>query len=423
MMYSGDPTAVRTVRVLTALTSEYPGNFTVRFWTGETWQPHQGESRFTLVLRHPGAARAMFWPTNRLGLGEAYIFDDFDLEGDMIAFTDWLRHILLLADGYGFWSRLGLLAMLLRLPKRTNPRDTSRLGLPEGGEHDRKSIAYSYDLPCEFYRLFLDPAMQYTCAYFADPNDSLETAQQRKLDYICRKLGLAPGQRLVDYGCGWGGLIVHAAKHFGVEAVGVTLSQSQAAAAEASVRSAGLSDRVRVVLGDCREFREPNGFDKAVSVGMAEHLGTGGLPPYFARVHENLREGGVYLHHCINLRPNTPYPRWTAFARKYVFPNGGIVSVLKTLEFAAATGFEVRHVENLREHYVLTLENWVRRLDARREEARRIVGDVSYRIYRLYMAGATMGFRYGTYELQQCLLAKPKGGIVGLPLTRANWYR
>lgn len=422
-----DPIAAITVRILTALTEGYGGNFTAKLWTGDTWEPGTGPSPFTLVLKHPGALRAMFWPFDKVGLGESYIFDDFDIEGDMFAFTTWLRHIVAMAERRGMVAKLRLLWALSKLPKDRNPRDRSKAGRPTEGDHskarDRESIRYTYDLPGAFYELFLDKNLQYTCGYFANAEESIDAAQERKLDYVCRKLRLKPGERYVDFGCGWGGLLIHAAKHYGVEAVGVTLAGEQARYAERAVANAGLQDRVKIVLSDYRDFRDPAGFDKASSVGMGEHIGVKNLPVFFRKVHENLRPGGAYLHHSITLRPNTPYPRWTAFARKYVFPNGELQTIVRVLESAGLAGFDIRDVENLREHYVYTLESWVRKLEANREQVRALVGDVSYRIFRIYMAGATLGFRSGAYCLNQVLVAKPHdGGRSGLPLTRAEWY-
>ncbi len=369
----------------------------------------------------------MLWPFDRVGLGEAYIFDDFDIDGDIFAFTAWLRHVVLLAEKRSAWDKLRLVRGLWKLPNHKNPRDLSKAGRPSEGDHskarDREAISYTYDLPGAFYRLFLDKNLQYTCGYFDFPGEDQDIAQERKLDYICRKLRLGPGQRYVDFGCGWGGLVIHAAKNYGVEAVGVTLAGEQAKWAEKAVADAGLGDRVKIVLSDYRDFRDPVGFDKASSVGMGEHIGVKNLPIFFGKVYENLRPGGVYLHHSITLRPNTPYPRWTAFARKYVFPNGELQTILRVQESAALAGFEIRDVENLREQYVLTLEAWVRKLEANREEVLKLVGDVTYRIFRIYMAGATLGFRYGTYGLNQCLVSKPADGDAKLPLTRADWYR
>ena len=423
---AADVAARQSIRILSALTQGYQGNFAVHLWTGETWQPGEGPAAFTLVLKHAGALRAMFWPFDRVALGESFIFDDFDIDGDMNGFTAWLRHILQLSESRSIWARLGLLRALRRLPDSRNPRDITKAGRPTEGDHsrdnDREAISYSYNLPGEFYRLFLDRNMQYSCGYFASPDEDLETAQTRKLDYICKKLRLKPGEKFLDIGCGWGGLVVHAAKYYGVEAVGITLASEQAKWAEHAVEAAGLAERVKIVPSDYRDFSQPGAFDKAASIGMAEHVGVKNLPGFFAKLFECLRPGGVYLHHSITLRPFTPYPRWTAFARKYVFPNGELQTILQVQESAARAGFEIRDVENLREHYVLTLENWVRRLEANREAALKLVGEVSYRIYRIYMAGATMGFRHGTYGLNQALFSKPDSGLAHLPLSRADWY-
>jgi cyclopropane-fatty-acyl-phospholipid synthase len=412
--------------ILGEMAKGYPGSFTVRFWDVTEWQPNAGPTPFTLALKHPGALRAMFWPFSKVGLGESYIFDDFDVEGDIFAFTGWLRHLVGQMDTRTIWDKSRLLRALLKLPKQMNPRDRSKAGRPTAGDHrienEREAISYAYDLTAEFFQLFLDPRMQYSCAYFATPDEDLDLAQERKLDYACRKLRLKSGERIVDFGCGWGGLVVHAAKHYGVEAIGVTLSAEQAKRGERRISENGLDGQVRIAHCDYREFADPTPFDKAVSIGIGEHIGNENLPTYFAKVYSCLRPGGTYLHHSITLRPNTPYPRWTAFARKYVFPNGELQTILHVLDSAAGAGFEIRDVESLREHYVLTLENWVRRLEANRSQALEMVGDVSYRIFRIYMAGATMGFRSGVYNLNQCLLVKPHAdGTAGLPLTRGDW--
>ncbi len=420
---SADPAAT-TRNILAVLNQGYDGPFAARLWDGSTIGA--SGAPFTVVLKHPGALRAMFWPFTKVGVGESYIFDDFDLEGDIFAFTGWLRHLVRRQEHTRAWDKLRLLRGLLKLPNQKNPRDRAKAGRPTEGDHsiarEREAISYTYDLPGEFYRLFLDRNMQYTCGYFSSAEESLDTAQERKLDYICRKLGLKAGERYVDFGCGWGNLIAFAAKNYGVRAVGVTLSAEQAKWAERNIAEAGVSDRARVVLCDYREFADAEPFDKASSVGMSEHIGNANLPTFMAKIHGCLRPGGAYLHHCITLRPNTPYPRWTPFARKYVFPNGELQTILHVLTCAAGAGFEVRDVENLREHYVYTLENWVRRLESNRAEVLKLTDEVSYRIYRIYMAGATMGFRSGVYALNQSLLVKPNEGRAEQPLTRASWY-
>jgi cyclopropane-fatty-acyl-phospholipid synthase len=424
---SADAAVAPAIRILSAFTQGYSENFTVGLWTGETWQPGAGPSGFTLVLKHAGSLRAMFWPFDRLSVGESYIFDDFDIEGDIFAFVGWLRHIVKLAESRNFLAKLKLLWGLKKLPDQRNPRDISKAGRPTEGDHskdkDREAISYTYDLPAEFYRLFLDKNFQYTCGYFDHPDEDQDIAQERKMDYICRKLRLKPGQRYVDFGCGWGYLILHAAKHYGVQATGVTLSGEQARWAQKTVQESGLADRVKIVISDYRDFKDPTGFDAASSVGMGEHIGPKNLPIFFGKVYENLRPGGVYLHHSITLKPLTPFPRWTAFARKYVFPNGELQTVLRVQESAAIAGFELRDMENLRENYVHTLVAWVRKLEKNKDEVLKLVGEVTYRIFRIYMAGATLGFKYGTYGLNQVLCVKPDDGQSGLPLSRADWYR
>ena len=423
---SSDPDAAQTVRVLTALSDGFAGNFAVRLWTGEVWQPGTGPAPFTLVLKHPGALRAMFWPFDKMGLGEAYVFDDFDIEGDIFAFTGWLKHMVQLKQSRSLWSKLRLLRGLQKLPNKCNPRDPSKIGRPVKGDHsltnDRAAISFAYDLSNEFYALWLDERMLYTCAYFATPDESLDAAQLRKIDFICKKLRLKPGEKFVDFGCGWGGLAIHAAKHYGAQVTGVTLAGEQAKWCERAIDAAGVRDRVKIVYCDYRDFKAPGEFDKASSVGMGEHIGGANLPTFFNKVFECLRPGGCYLHHGIHLRPHTPFPLWTAFARKYVFPNGELHSILPLQDAATRAGFEVRDLENIRESYILTLENWVRKLEANHDATVKLVGEASYRVFRIYMAGATLGFKSGVYSLNQLLLSKPDGGGAGMPLSRADWY-
>lgn len=288
-------------------------------------------------------------------------------------------------------------------------------------ERDRQAIHYHYDLPAEFYSLWLDPRMVYSCAYFKNPDENLDSAQVRKLDYICRKLRLRPGERLLDIGCGWGALIIHAASHYGVECVGITLSVSQAEVARERLRRVGLSGRCRVEVSDYRDIDHDLQYDKIVSVGMFEHVGEALLPEYFHIAWNLLRPGGVFLNHAIAYSA-TYRRRGPSFTDRYVFPDGELLPISTSLREAELNGFELRDVESLREHYALTLHHWIQRLEAHREEARRITDDITYRIWRLYMAGSAHGFRSGRLNVYQALFAKPLHGHSGLPLMRADWY-
>jgi cyclopropane-fatty-acyl-phospholipid synthase len=420
----GDTASWVSLEFLDALLADYPkGDLQVRLWDGKIWGP-QKQPRFTLVLKHPGALRAMFLSPSELALGEAYIHDDFDIEGDIEAAFDLAGHLLsrefTLRESFSLGKRLHKLPAVDH--QDIGRQAASLSGAIHSKERDRHAISYHYDLPPEFYALWLDSRMVYSCAYFATEEEDLETAQIRKLDYICRKLRLQPGERLLDIGCGWGGLVMHAAAHYGVEAVGITLSVPQAEVTRQRLRAAGLNDRCRVEVADYRDTNHGQQYDKIVSVGMFEHVGEALLPEYFRRAWDLLRPGGVFLNHGIAYSA-TYRRRGPSFVDHYVFPDGDILPISTSLRAAELSGFEVRDVESLREHYALTLRHWVRRLEANAEEARRITDDKTYRIWRLYMAGSAHGFRTGRLNLFQALLTKPLRGKSGLPLTREDWYR
>ena len=421
-----DPATETSRGILERVLAGYgPRDFAVRFWGGETWGADAGRvPAFTLVLNHAGALRRMFWPPDGLAFGEAFAYGDFDIEGDTLAFMRLCRH---LRDArHPPLRALGLVRELFRLPKLALPRAGHAPARLSGGKHsparDREAVGYAYDTSNEFYALWLDADLLYTCAYFAAPGDTLEAAQRAKLDLVCRKLRLKPGERFLDIGCGWGALVVHAARHYGAQAVGVTLSRKQAELGAERVRAAGLGERCRVEYRDYRELAGLGAFDKIASVGMIEHLGAAMLPAYFRKAFESLRPGGAFLNHAISRPANRPELRWRKFARKYVFPDGQLEPISVALGAAEAAGFEVRDVESLREHYALTLGHWLGRLEARHAEAVALVGESTYRVFRLYLAGAQDGMTQGVYNLHQALLVKPDAGRSGLPLTRADWY-
>jgi len=402
-----------------------PRDFAVRLWDGTMWDVKPGQpTRFTLVLQHPGALRKMFWPPNELTLGEAYIYDDFDIEGEIGA-TFTLAQYLLDLD----WSviqRLRYGKYLLRLPSSSRPRVGRQAaqvsGPPHSQKRDRQAVTYHYNVSNDFYTLWLDRRMVYSCAYFASPDDDLDTAQERKLDYVCRKLRLQRGQRLLDIGCGWGGLIIYAAQHYGVEALGITLSQPQAELANKRIQQAGVADRCRVELRDYREVDEPEGFDKLAGIGMVEHVGENMLPTYFKQAWRLLRPGGVFLNHGVTGPPAELMQREPLFADYYVFPDLELLPIAVTMRVAEANGFEVRDVESLREHYTLTLQHWRHRLEAHHDEASRVTDEVTYRIWRLLFSGLAYRFQTGQRNVYQTLLVKSVYGESRLPLTRMDWY-
>jgi cyclopropane-fatty-acyl-phospholipid synthase len=263
--------------------------------------------------------------------------------------------------------------------------------------------------------------MVYSCAYFQHAQENLTCAQERKLDYICRKLRLRPGDSLLDIGCGWGALVIHAARRYGVHALGVTLSRSQAESAQARIAEAGLSEACKAEFCDYREINPAFQFSKIASVGMFEHVGEKMLPTYFEKVLHLLRPGGVFLNHGIAYSA-TYHRNGPSFTDRYVFPDGSLVPISTTTRTAEHVGFEVRDVESLREHYALTLHHWVKNLEDHAAEARQLTDDTIYRIWRLYMAGSAHAFRIGRLNLFQTLLSKPAEGKTNLPLSRSDWY-
>jgi cyclopropane-fatty-acyl-phospholipid synthase len=418
-----DKTVTHGIALLEHLFPNYAQpNFQVRFWNGAVWRPNPA-SQFTLVLNNPGALRKLL-STSELGFGESYIFNDIDIEGDIESCFQ-IVDILLARDGQSLREKLRLGAILSRLPQTERPRAASRPLNLQGAVHspkrDRQAISYHYGLPSEFYSLFLDPQMVYSCAYFRSAQDTLELAQQEKLEYICTKLRLHPGESLLDIGCGWGALIIFAAKHYGVRSTGITLSSQQADFARNLIDAQGLEHRCQVSLCDYRELKGSEKFDKIASVGMFEHVGEELLPTYFNHICSLLRPGGVLLNHGIAYSA-TYHLKGPSFVDQYVFPDGELVPISTTLKAAELSGLEVRDLENLREHYAVTLHHWVKRLETHANEARRLTDDVTYRIWRLYMAGAAHAFRTGRLHIYQALLTKAKHGQANLPLTREDWY-
>jgi cyclopropane-fatty-acyl-phospholipid synthase len=290
-------------------------------------------------------------------------------------------------------------------------------------------IQFHYDLGNDFYALWLDQRMVYSCAYFAEGAQDLDAAQRNKLDLICRKLDLRPEEDFLDIGCGWGGLVLHAAGAYGARATGITLSEEQAALARQRIAAAGLQGRCRVEVRDYRDMPPGTRFDTIASVGMVEHVGRSYLPPYYAEAYRLLRPGGLFLNHgIISLEPTVSplrhtvgrwLRRWTSFIERHVFPGSELVSAAELIRPAEIQGFELHDMESLREHYVRTLRQWVARIEARADEAIALVGESTYRTWRLYMAGSAHAFATGRIGVVQLLLGKqsaPQG------TRRQSWY-
>lgn len=428
-----------------------PRSFAVRLWDG-TSLPVPAGCSFTLVLTHPGALRRMFTPPIERALGEAFIAGDFEIDGDIFAAVALFDQ---LAERQPTLREIAALARdFLALPK-DDPRPLGRApawlqGVIHSRARDRAAIRYHYDASNDFYALWLDSRMQYSCAYFLTGAEDLDTAQERKLDYICRKLRLRPGERLLDMSCGWGGLAIYAAEHYGVRVLGITLSEPQAHYANTQIARLGLGARASVKLGDVRDLGA-DWFDKIVSVGMFEHAGARRLPECFAHAYRLMKPGGLFLNEGIARQPPIKPVSSVAlpacckppragrnlllgrtlqrllmgegqFAQRYAFPDGELLPVSFVNLAAEHAGFEVRDVENLREHYALTLRQWLRRLEARRNEVVAASDEATYCIWRLYMAASANSFERAMLSVKQTLLSKPVGGNCHLPLTRADLY-
>ncbi|MFL5562791.1 MAG: class I SAM-dependent methyltransferase [Gemmatimonadaceae bacterium] len=416
-------------------------DFAVRYWDGTLERGRQLQPPFTFRIERPGALRRMLLPPNELSIIEAYLSGDVDIEGrveDAATLGDAINRRIRSPRTLG-----SIVRHLIALPKDGTmeqvraaraERSVERTGSQHDKVRDRAAVQFHYDIGNEFYQLWLDQRMVYSCAYFETPDTSLDDAQVAKLELICRKLRLRPGERLLDVGCGWGALIMHAARQHGVEALGITLSENQAALARERIAAAGLSDRVKVELRDYRDLAPDARFDKIASVGMVEHVGLAKLPVYFAALHRALAPRGLLLNHgIISLGAARPHGwrdrveaklwRRNAFIEQYVFPDGQLVPLQAVIGAAEGAGFETRDVESLREHYALTLRHWTSRLLEKADRAIAIAGERTYRVWRLYMAASAHAFASGSINIVQTLLAKSdENGEAGLPLTREDLY-
>ena len=415
-----DPTSA--VRTLLGPPSR---GFEVALWDGSVLPAVGTAPKGRLVFRSPAAAQALLVPpASEVRAAEAFTAGLLDIEGDTLGVLEaaarWpgpprtLKAIPAVAAGW--WQRVQS-ALMPRLHGRRHTQ-----------ARDRSAVQYHYDVSNDFYRLFLGPSLVYSCAFFARGDESLEDAQEAKLDLICRKLDLHATDRLLDVGCGWGALLRHAVLRYGAGGLGITLSEHQLA--EARSRLAALpAHAMQVRAADYRQLSEEPPFDKVASIGMMEHVGSERLDVYFEAMFRATRPGGLFLNHAIAPMPT---PRNTipwlsrddgGFIRRYIFPDSELIPVGSVVEAAERAGFEVRDLESLREHYAETLAHWLHRLEGRFEEAVHLVGAERARAWRLYLASSSVAFRLGEIGVYQLLLLHPgPDGHAPVPRNREHWY-
>lgn len=419
--------------ILYRLFRDYDGNIHIRFWDGSEVYLGHGHPEFSLTFRCPKVFQAIVLSRDPLRLAESYFQGLIDVDGDFYTALKLRHHLTSLQ--LSLLDKAALVAKALRVKSSRSASEADhtprwkktigqKLGIGPNQKLNHHAISFHYDVSNDFYALWLDEQMVYSCAYYEDASKSLEQAQRNKLDHICRKLRLKPGERLLDIGCGWGALVCWAAEHYGVTAHGITLSQNQYEHAQRTIKSRGLEQQVSVELLDYRNLQGEAKYDKLVSVGMSEHVGLKNLPTYFATANRMLKPGGLFLNHGIT----SDEGGWkktlsTEFINRYVFPDGQLETVSTVQALMEDGGFEIHDVEDLRLHYALTLREWVRRLEGGHEEALKYVTEPVYRIWRLYMAACAMQFEEGNTGIYQILVSKRKPFSSPVPLTRRDLYR
>ena len=426
------PSVKLAKHIMDRLFRDFNGSLRVRLWDGSEVHLGRDHPEFLLSFLSAKAFQDIVLSRNPLCLADAYFQGLIDIDGDLYSALKLRHHLTSL--------QLPLIekAMLSAQALRIKPDKTAstgceipkwartfgqKLGINSSKKFNRDAIAFHYDVSNDFYALWLDEQMVYSCAYYEDAGQSLEQAQRNKLDYICRKLRLKPGERLLDIGCGWGALICWAAEHYGITAHGITLSQYQYEHAQRMIKQRGLEQKVSVELLDYRDIQGEACYDKLVSVGMFEHVGLKNLPSYFEIAHRLLKPGGLFLNHGIT----SDEGGWeksvtTEFINRYVFPDGQLETISTVQRILEDADFEIHDVEGLRQHYALTLREWVRRLELRREEVLTHVPESVYRIWRLYMAASALQFEEGRIGLYQILVSRREPFSRPVPLTRLDLY-
>ncbi|NEK57654.1 class I SAM-dependent methyltransferase [Geodermatophilus sabuli] len=399
----------------------------LRGWDGSLSGP---DGAPVVAVHSRRALRRMLWSPGQLGLGRAYVAGEIDMEDDVFATVAALRTAGRLtqdepASGVTWRERLALLGTALRLgaigPEPAPPPEEARperAGRRHSRTRDAAAIAHHYDVGNDFYELVLGPSMVYSCAVWATPETGLDAAQEAKLDLACRKLGLGPGSHLLDVGCGWGSLAIHAARRHGATVVGITLSEEQARMARKRVAEAGLTDRIDIRVQDYRAV-DDGPFDAISSIGMAEHVGRAQMPGYAAHLSALLRPGGRLLNHAISWNAGTSTWDPDSFIARYVFPDGELLGLGELVAVLESGDLEVLDVEALRRHYALTLRAWVRRLEQDWDAAVAASSEGRARVWRLYMAASALTFEAGDMGVNQVLLQKAGGAPP--PLRRTAW--
>lgn len=419
-----DRAAQRSVELLETLFGErFLDGFSVRLWDSSELASRTRPAEFTLLVNDPTALRAAFSLPIDLNAGRAFVEGALDIEGDARA------AVIAMDEANNARTpaqTVRIIYLLSRLPRPEHHNGDTMQAHLRGTEHskerDRAAIAHHYDHPVDFYASFLDDQLVYSCAYYDDGATTLAQAQAAKIEYVLRKLRLERGMSFLDIGCGWGSLVIAAARK-GAKALGITLSRVQYETAQGRIEQAGLSENASVEFLDYRDLGARR-FDRIASIGMVEHVGKKNLPTYFKTAFEGLRPGGLFLNHGIaEQSPGRTGGRQGGFINRYVFPDGELVAIGDSLTVAEREGFEVRDVENLREHYARTLRAWVTNLEDNAHRAQALAGIAAYRVWRLYMSASGAAFTKGTIGIYQSLLARPhENGIVELPATRRDLY-